>query len=166
MSLTCIQCCKSPAKFKERFVTSRVFCGHLCQREYHLIGLKDGNVDYGDNTVGLEANDCTWLLITLDQAREMTTIENLLEDVGPDNIIPLHSTNGTSLLKSLETTFKNHCVALEMSNPGLFHAKEFIECHCVTDIDDIKENEPVLRWIERCKKYMTRFPNMTVQFVQ
>lgn len=94
--MKCIQC-NDAAKLKEHLQPERVFCGRLCQLEYHLIGLGTD-----DNIVGLEAADGTRIEITIEQAREMKTIEYLLEDAGSKVYIPVPNFTGTTLLKIKE----------------------------------------------------------------
>lgn len=91
MQSRCIQCRENPAKWQERLALSRIYCSRLCQ----FIGLKDDDPD----SVGLEANDgTTRIKITTDQAKEMKTIEYLLEDSGADEYIPLPQISGPTLL--------------------------------------------------------------------
>jgi len=62
---------------------------------YHFVGLRG----YADDIVGLEASHGTRIRITADEARQMKTIEYLLEDVGTEEYIPLPSIAGRTLLQ-------------------------------------------------------------------
>ena len=92
---TCIQCQIRRAKWHERRNSNNVYCGRLCQMHYHFVGLRG----YADDIVGLEASDGTRIRITADEARQMKTIEYLLEDVGTEEYIPLPSIAGRTLLQ-------------------------------------------------------------------
>lgn len=91
--MKCLFCKSEAVKYKERHAPTNVFCGRLCQLGFHLIGLGTD-----DNIVGLEANDGTRIKLTVEQARQMKTIEYLLEDSGTSEYIPLPTINGNTLL--------------------------------------------------------------------
>ena len=91
--MKCVFCQAQTVTYKERHTPANVFCGRLCQLGFHLIGLGTD-----DNIVGLQANDGTRIQLTVEQARQMKTIENLLEDVGSSEYIPLQIINGNTLL--------------------------------------------------------------------
>lgn len=90
---SCIQCHDRPAKWKELKCEKNTYCGRLCQLQYHLVGL----MGYGDDIVGLETQDGTRIRITFEQARQMETIDLLLEDAGHEEYIPLPEIYGDTL---------------------------------------------------------------------
>jgi len=107
----CVQCKRKTAKWQEEHDAKNVYCGSICQQKYYsnLIGLKTKEIN-DDNIIGLESGPDTdgtvlKIEITTEQAKEMTTVKNLLEDAGADGYIPLPNVDAFTLLQ-IQTFFK------------------------------------------------------------
>jgi ankyrin repeat protein len=88
--MSCQICEISNAQFTCSCCKKVAYCNATCQandwkNHQEFIGL----YGEGDNVIGIETNDGVQFKITRDQALEMKTIGFLLEDVGPDNYLPL-----------------------------------------------------------------------------
>lgn len=99
----CIQCKSGAGKLEERDNASHIFCGRACQRNFYRakkIGLQDGTivppVD-NDDVIGLESNDGARFRIKREQAMRAGTLQNLLEDAGAREYIPLPTVDGPTL---------------------------------------------------------------------
>jgi hypothetical protein len=87
--MKCLTCKTTSSLSKER-TSNLIFCGKKCQKE-HYIGLKTFVYDYetkgpilvkdDPNIVGLISNDLQVFEITRDQAKELKTIDDMLQDV-------------------------------------------------------------------------------------
>ena len=124
--MQCIQCLNESVRYKERTNPQKTYCSRLCHWEHYLIGL-NGN----DQIVGLKANDdTTHIVITIDQAREMKTIDELLQDVGPEEYIPLPSVSGDELLR-IQQFFQTNTVDTSRMNDdafiGLMKAADYLD---------------------------------------
>jgi len=98
----CIQCQNAPAKWQERQTPKNIFCGRICQIEYHFLGLKTKDVD-DPEIIGLQAQDgTTRIMLSLARARELKTVNRLLDDATSDDFIPLPSVDGPTLLRIQE----------------------------------------------------------------
>ena len=113
MLQTCVQCKKAPAKWQEKENPKIVYCSNNCQKMYHtcptglkIFDNKNELIFDDDDIVGLESNDGIRIKITKEQAKEMNTIKDALEDSGPDDYIPLTTITGEILLL-LEKFIKN-----------------------------------------------------------
>ena len=113
MSLSCIQCQKNPAKWREQENPQNVYCRKFCQIKYHSIGLRDN-----PNIIGLEASDGTRVQITLTQAEQMETVKILAEDMA-DDYIPLPKVAGPDLLR-IQTFFNQGGLDLNGLNDDEF----------------------------------------------
>lgn len=87
--MKCLTCKTTSSLSKERN-SNLIFCGKKCQKE-HYIGLKTFIYDYetkgpilvkdDPNIIGLISNDLQVFEITREQAKELKTIDSLLQDV-------------------------------------------------------------------------------------
>ncbi len=86
--MSCIQCRKVSARWKEENRPRNMYCGQECQIKYYMIGLKDSN---DPNMVGVETCDRIRIRIELRYANKLKTLANLIGDAGTDDYIPLRN---------------------------------------------------------------------------
>jgi hypothetical protein len=92
--MKCIGCHKKPAKWQEKGNPDRVFCGKPCQ-----IGLKDPELSIDDDDiVGFETSDGRKFTLKEQEAKQMLTIANLLEEGAAvyNDYIPLPNIDGAT----------------------------------------------------------------------
>ena len=88
-----------------------------------MIGLQG----YGEDVIGLEAADGTRIRITADEARQLKTVDHLLEDAGPEDYVILPKQIDGELLQKIETFLKTGSVDTSDRLLDLLKAANYLE---------------------------------------